>query len=567
MPFFKPEILIRTVKKRIMFFTVAAAVLFAVLAKAGVDTFYRIKLPVPPDLTTLPEPLKEQLTSASKKARLWPSAANIGYLGMVYHSGAFYDKAAEAYRLAIRKKSREWIWHYYLGYLEQEMGNAGESIDNFRIAAKLNDKAYHAWYYVGKGYQNLGENQKAEGAFKYIIDHPVKTDSESSAVRTDYFPLRVHALYNLARIYNITKRTGIAEQTLKQILDFHRSFGPAYRLLGEISRQNGDETRALYFLTRANDLVELVQPVDTLIDRLSLMSRSDIYILKQIDEAERTLHPEWALQLAQNALSFYPDDRNLISRTIKILIKLDRGKESGSLLNKHLGLFRDNFAELKETGNLLAEKGFPMQAMLYFNQAINLNPDDNDCRMGLVSCLWSVNMKQDALNQADDLLKKNEGNRNAETEIISMLIRMGEKEKAGELLTKLSRTGAEDAGLRKLAGMLAESNGDLRNAAANYKAALKKDPADFPSIKYLGNILMRIGLWNESIDHFKTALKQYPNNPYLLERLGTLLVSCPDERLRNYEDGKEYSERAFINNGCPADILIASGKSLAEAYA
>ena len=41
-------------------------------------------------------------------------------LGMVFHSGSFYDKAAQCYKLTIKRDKSAWIWDYYLGYLSKE---------------------------------------------------------------------------------------------------------------------------------------------------------------------------------------------------------------------------------------------------------------------------------------------------------------------------------------------------------------------------------------------------------------------------------------------------------------
>jgi len=58
----------------------------------------------------------------------------------------------------------------------------------------------------------------------------------------------------------------------------------------------------------------------------------------------------------------------------------------------------------------------------------------------------------------------------------------------------------------------------------------------------------------------------FPNEPYLLEILGTLLVVCPDQKLRNYNEGIELLERAFYHKDCPPETAISAGKSLADAY-
>jgi tetratricopeptide (TPR) repeat protein len=100
-----------------------------------------------------------------------------------------------------------------------------------------------------------------------------------------------------------------------------------------------------------------------------------------------------------------------------------------------------------------------------------------------------------------------------------------------------------------------------------YEASFRGDPEDVTTIKYLGNLLINQALWDKAISHYRKALEYHPNDPDLLERLGTLLVSCPDWSLRNLEEGREYSERAFVHISSRPNTLVSAGKSLAFAYA
>jgi tetratricopeptide (TPR) repeat protein len=100
-----------------------------------------------------------------------------------------------------------------------------------------------------------------------------------------------------------------------------------------------------------------------------------------------------------------------------------------------------------------------------------------------------------------------------------------------------------------------------------YESAFKANPEDLLCVQSLGDVLMRQQLWNRAIDHFRKALDYFPNEPYILERIGTLLVACPDISMRNYIEGREYLERVFIHKACPDEIMIAAGRSLAEASA
>ena len=74
------------------------------------------QIPEIPDSQILSQPVKEQISDALEKAHRKPSADNLGMLGMVYHSCANYEQAAQCYKLAIKKSKSDWIWNYYHGY-------------------------------------------------------------------------------------------------------------------------------------------------------------------------------------------------------------------------------------------------------------------------------------------------------------------------------------------------------------------------------------------------------------------------------------------------------------------
>ena len=557
-------------KKRKRFLYISGvAICLAILVfalKLIFDYPYRSKLPDTPDLQGSPIPLREQISEASLKAYKNPSSDNIGMLGMVYHSSAYYDKAAQCYKLAARKNKSKWIWNYYRGYLNQEMGESNTAIDNFRDVIKENPAVYHAWYYVGEGYRNLGANFKAEVAFQKVANLQEKSGPEKTNTRTDYFPLRAYAMFQLSRIYIISDRIDLAEQTLKQILQFHRSFGPAYRFLASVYRLKGDSVLSRYNIVRANDLADFTPPVDTLIDKLALLSKSELYLLKQIDLAEKGIYPEWGLAIANNGLKQFPENKYLISKVIKLLLGLDSGNRALPYLDKHIRLYNNDFNELKVVADLLYEKGFISQSLIYYNLTTKLKPDDFEVNSSLASCLWNGGMQQNAISQVTDFLEKNKYNKEALTSAISFFIMAGDREKAVSYLDRLRRLSNSDAIVTKLEGMIAENDGKIQKASALYSTSFKRNPVDLSNNRYLGNILIKQKEWDKAMIHYRKALEYHPNEPEFLERLGTLLVSCPDIKLRDYKAAKEFSERAFIHTGCPSEILISAAKSLSEAY-
>lgn len=556
--------------KRFLFIT-GGAICVAILVfalKLLLDLPYRFKLPEMPDLQGSPLPLIEQISKASEKAHKNPSSDNLGLLAMAYHSSSYYDKAAQCYKLAIRKNKSKWIWSYYLGYLNQEMGESNTAIENFRDVIKENPAIYQAWYYVGEGYRNLGSNYKAEVAFQKITNLQEKSGPESTTSRNDYFPLRVYAMFQLSRIYINSSRVELAEETLKQILQFHRSFGPAYRFLGSVYRLKGDSVLSKYNIVRANDLADFTPPIDTLIDKLALLSKSEIYILKQIDLAEKGLYPDWGLVIANNGLKQLPENKYLLSKVIKLYLRLDLGNQALPYLNKHISFYRDDFNEIKEVADILYDKGFISQSLIYYNLSAKLKPNDFEVQSSLALCLWNGGMQQNAISQVKDFLDKNKNNTNALKAGISFFITVGDKEKAVLYLDRLRRysDSNSDPIVTRFEGMIAENDGRILEAITFYSKSLNSDPANLSTNRYLGNILLKQEMWDKAISHYRKALVYHPNEPEFLERLGTVLVSCPNNKFRDYNAAKEFSERAFIHTGCPTEILISAAKSLSEAY-
>ena len=558
-----------TKKRKITTTLLSIIILIVILVslKLGLNIPYRKQLPPLPEMKSLTPSLQSQLTNASRKAYLNPSSENLGMLGMVFHSSAYYDKAAICYKLAIKRDNSEWIWNYYLGYLNREMGESMAAIENFNAVITKNPRMNQALYYIGEGFQNRRENDKAEKAFGSITNRQDIANVNRNEIRYDYFPLSAYASFQLARLYLTSNRVNEAEAILKKIIKENRSFGPAYRLLGNVFQIRGDSVLSKRYTIRANDMAVYSSPVDTLIDKLDLLSRSDIYLLKKIDEAEKSVYPEWALNLVNHSIHYFPENKYLVSKAIHLFIITDKVTQAIPYTDQHINAYKNDFKELKSVGDLYYQKGNYSQSAIYYNMATLLKPEDPEVQFCLILSRWKEGMKQQALESFNDLIEKNNTNIKILADGATMLLYLGEKEKAAAILTRLMHLAPSDPKVKNIAGMLAESNGNLPEAINLYEAAFRRNPEDVSTIRSLGNILMKQKLWDKSITLFRTALQFHPNEPYMLERLGTLLISCPDPILRNINEGMEYAERAFINTTSHSSTLISAGRSLAVGYA
>jgi tetratricopeptide (TPR) repeat protein len=486
---------------------------------------------------------------------------------MVYHSATYYDKAADCYKLAIKRDREKWRWSYYLGSLNMELGDPKTALVNFREVTRINPEIYLAWYYEGECYQKMGINDSSEIAFKYIINRMDKNAVLKTPVRYDYFPLVTYSMYELARIYMATNHVDMAEKTLMEIIDSQKAFGPAYRLLGNVYSLKGEQSLSNRYLLRANDLTINPSPVDTLSDRLSLISRSDLFLLKKIDEAEKNVFPEYAMELVNHSLKYIPENNYLISKAIGLYLIRSDGTRALPYLDQHIKYFKNDYAELKYIGDLLYNKAFYKQAMNYYSQAMKLKPDDNLLYSCMVICLAKEGNKKQALDMITAKLEKNKTNPDVLADEVTLLLNIGEKEKAFSWLSKLLLISPSNTKGEQLSGMLSEQNGKWQEALMMYNRSFTGDPGDLNTVRFLGNLLVRQKMWGKAISVFRKALELHPNEPFLLERLGTLLVTCNDSKLRNIAEGRDLCERAFIHTSSHSVTLISAGRSLAIAYA
>lgn len=524
------------------------------------------QIPTMPDSASISESSKEQLSLAIKKARHNPTSRNLGHLGMIFHSGALYDQALQCYKLAAGKDKSEWIWDYYSGYLNQEMGDSKASITNFNSVIKADINNWLAWYYLGKAYQKMGSDNLAEAAYNRIASLQDNAFN-AKTVRVNYSPLPVSARFELARIYLNSKRIEEAEKILKDVLQRYHTIGPVYRLLGNVYSAKGDSILSKKFIIRAADLAEVTTINDTLADRLALLSRSESYLPKQIDVAIKTANPKWALELLNNALKYIPDDKYLASKAIKFFLRMNTGNEALPYLKKNLNDFRDNFVEMKDNADLLYKRGFHEYAIPYFMQMTILKPEYLDLHLDYAMCYWKLAKKDSASAIMNRLFEKNRGNPKVLSDEVEFMINTRQIEKARSFLALLTRVAPSDPNVPKLAGMIAENEGDIMTAINLYEKAARRDPYDMVTTQRLGTLLLDQKMWSRAVSLLSSSLALHPNEPFLLERLGTLFVSCPDEKQRNLKEGMELSERAFFHISSTYGTIIAAGKNLAQGYA
>ena len=541
-----------------------ATVIVALLCMYFFNSQYKNRIPEVPDSSLLSKAVMDQIQVENKKAHQNPTSNNLGELGMVYQSSANYDQASQCYLLAIKKNKTDWKWSYYLGYLNLELGRNELVVDNFKRVTEIDQDNELAWYYLGEAYKNMRRNDLAEKAFLQIINAnnvPVIKDP----TRQDRFSMSVYAMFQLANTYFDSGRTEMAEKTLIAVIRKNDLFGPAFRLLGNIYKMKGDIAQGEGYTTRANDLFLFSPPVDPLIDKLALMSRSEFYLLKKIDEAYLNGYNDYAIELVNQGLKYIPDNENMISKAIKVYLGTNMKQKASGLIEQHISSFTDNYPELITVGKLFFQKDMYTESKEYWTNALKLRSDESEIYKFLAMCFLNLGDYQKAQELLIDAAEKYRENDDNLADILFLLLQFGNIEQTNHFLNQLNQISLQRPKVQKLNGKLAEKKGNIKAAISFYEKSFEGDPKDEETIHFLGALLFKQDIWDEYIKFYKEVVKYNPNNPEYLEKLSTVLISCPDSSLRNLDEGIRYSIRAFTHKGSPPHIMISSGKYLAIA--
>ncbi|MEN0051509.1 MAG: tetratricopeptide repeat protein, partial [Bacteroidota bacterium] len=316
----------------LIFFSTLFSVL-GLLALNSCQEEHREDIPELPQLANeLPE-LKAQIESADRQTHKKPSSKNLGKLGMIYYASNDYERAAKCFELAIQENPEIWEWKYYQGSIHMELGELTEAVAVMNKLTQSEPKLWMAWYRLGEIYQQMDSLKLAEEVLDKIIRLPAKGTKSNSQFRSIEFPLQLYARIIRSKVYNSTNRAEMAEQDLKDICANHKTFGAAFRQLGMFYINKGEKNMGEVYQERANDLRVFNFATDTLMDRLSLISRSEAYVLKQIDNAMQGNDGKWSYELINQAHENMPNSKYVLSKAIRQYSSIGMGKQALPLLD------------------------------------------------------------------------------------------------------------------------------------------------------------------------------------------------------------------------------------------
>ncbi len=538
------------------------------LINKNIDNKFTERLPDVPELNNTSLSFQNHIKKVNTKTLEKPSVDNLGELGMVYHANNYFKEAEVCYLLAIERNPKDWIWSYYLGCLKRELGDSENAIKNFNDVLKVKPNLYLASYYKADALNQIGESVEFEKILKSLSKIDNKFFVLKNTKRTSYFPLSAYASLELAKSNINNGKLELAENQLEKMISKEISFGPAYKQLSVIYAQKGDKNLSEYYSDRSKDLEDYAPPVDVLLDKLSYHSRSETYLLKQIEDAVRTSNLSWALELVNFSVKKVPDSKYIMSKAIRLYISMNMARKSLPYLDKHLDEFQDNYKELVDIGKGLSNSGMKNKAKSYLLSAAKIKNEKPETKSRLAGMIFDrLGMKDKAFELIGELLKQYPNDPAVLGGATFLNIQTGEIVNANKYLLRLKKVDSKNPRINIFNGILAKNAGNIKEAIKYYELAFKDIPDQAFVINYLSDYYKKNKVWMVLNNLYETALKFSPNNPNLQVEYGSFLINCPDRNIRNPNKSREFSERALINFKSNVQIQVEAGKSLAMSYA
>jgi len=205
-------------------------------------------------------------------------------------------------------------------------------------------------------------------------------------------------------------------------------------------------------------------------------------------------------------------------------------KDSETLWDHALDCTTGNYIAHNNLGNALDQEGSFDEAMVHYQEAVQIKPDYADAHFNLGTALRRKGELDEAIAQYKEALRINPDHAAAHLNL-------------GDAL---------------------EQKGGLDEAISQYQQALQIYPDYAKAHNNLGNAFLQKGNFTEAIAHYQAALKIEPYDSGAQNNLAWLLATCPDASLRNGNRAVELAEQASAKIGGENPIFL---HTLAAAYA
>jgi tetratricopeptide (TPR) repeat protein len=291
----------------------------------------------------------------------------------------------------------------------------------------------------------------------------------------------------------------------------------------------------------------------------------------------RTTRWGWGVLLAVSALfnlfatfELYADTHVVLGR---LCAKKGRTEEALVQFQKALKLQPNNPGAHNGLGTALSKRGQWTEAIAYLEEALRLEPDNSEAHNNLGYALFQLGRVPEAVVHCQEALKLQPDNWRAHVSLGSALLEQGKALEAIAHLEQALRAKPDLAGERenlvKLSsdlyvarGVFCVQNKNLAEAVVYYQEALKLQPDSWRAHVSLGSALLQQGKILEAIAHLEEALRLKPDLAKGHDKLGIALFQAgrvPEAIVHLEEALRLQPENAAAHNNL-GEALLQQGR-------
>ncbi|MGP8200846.1 MAG: tetratricopeptide repeat protein [Limisphaerales bacterium] len=217
-------------------------------------------------------------------------------------------------------------------------------------------------------------------------------------------------------------------------------------------------------------------------------------------------------------------------------------------------------------GNALDQKGSLQEAMVHYQEALKLNPDNVDARNNLGNDLRQMGRVDEAIAHYQKALQIRPGFAAAH---YNLGIALGQKGRVNEAIAQYQEAlqinpDYVDAHVNLGSALL--QTGRLDEAIEHLQKALQINPCLAKTLNNLGNAFLQKGNEAEAIAQFQQAVRLEPDDPWPKNNLAWLLATSAEAALRNGRKAVELAAQASeLAGGKNPIVLHTLAAALAEA--
>ncbi len=193
-----------------------------------------------------------------------------------------------------------------------------------------------------------------------------------------------------------------------------------------------------------------------------------------------------------------------------------------TLLRHTLAVTKNNYIACINLGTWLSKKGQPVEAIGYFHQALQINPDDPDVLYNLGNACAKVGNWDEAIANYRHALRINPHQADVLDNLgLALVVKKQYAEAVTNFVAALKLNPDSASTHNNLATILFMEH-RFKEAAQHYREALRITPDD-PQLRVnFGDALLKLGQTNDAVKCYQAALRLDPGNAKIQAKMQTL---------------------------------------------